>query len=471
MKTVPWEAVIALPLGFGLLAGTDRVPEPLMTKSQPITMFGMVPGVRMARMPSRESREPMHRLIPALSQAHGGQVPESDRDYPWLDLRPEVIITPFLKAFVTAGVEAIPFENGFPDPPLLIQFIRCRFHFRQDRMMDFFPKFMKATWDEAFLSNMLLRCREAYTALYARASELPGDEIGLELADEGRLRDGFVAFWNAFSYEFSLSFLIQAQGDDCIHPGLRAIVDRNKAALGSEAGAWRLPGLAELSAPVTPVLTAEYMQDLVDLNHTLVELGLTSVDEALAAVDQAADPRLQEAYERVRGRWFWMRERDIYYEPYDTPRSILNKALGVREIPALDYESNKARAEFALALHFDLARQFGSEERLVYAVKYGRALAIDRENHHIVWLRASYRLRKQLLEWERRLAPSVSLPSGFIFFMQPWEILDAVQALPVPIGAELRQRIRSRRAVYESEIQLTAGRQAERITYEEEDYY
>jgi phosphohistidine swiveling domain-containing protein len=467
----PPNASLAVPLGFGLLVGRDLSSTPDTFDPGMEGMFGMLPETRIAPMPPVTCREAMHRLVPVLSEVHGRQVPQSDQEYPWLDLRPEVIITPFLKALVTPGVEIIPFEMGFNDPPLHIQFIRCRFHFRQDTLMMFFPKLIRSTWDENFLSKMLKHCRESYILLEARSMSLPREEPDLKDSSVESLRDGFVAWWNAFTEFFSLSFFIQAQGDDCIFPELGTMVDRNIAMIGGQPHNWHMPGLTELSIPVTPVLTAEYMQDLMNLHLALESLQIKTPEVALQMIEGQTDPGLFETFERVRARWYWMRERDIYYEPYDDSRAILDKALSLRGISSPDYEVNKARQELALALHFDLARQLGTEEKLVYAVKYGRALTIDRENHHIVWLRTSYRLRKLLMEWERRLAQSNRMAPRFIFFMQPWEILDALAAIPEPIHEDLHTQIESRREVFERENQLKVENKTENIAFREPDYY
>jgi hypothetical protein len=434
-------------------------------------MFGMMPEIRMARMPARDRRNAMHRLIPALAQAHGGQVPLSDQEFPWLDLRPEVLITPFLKAFVTPGVEAVPFALGFDDPPLHIQFIRCRFHFRQDTLFNFFPKLMQATWDEGFLSVLLQRCRASYKQLEGLANSLPADDEALAQASSSALFEHFVAWWNAFTEFFSLSFFIQAQGDDCIFPALGMLAQANAALMGSNRPDWKIPTLADLSAPVIPVLTTEYLQDLLKLRQSLNSHGLEDLAAAEQAIEAVEQPELNAIFERVRDRWHWMRERDPYYDPYDTPAAILEKALSIRSTDPPDFETNQAQAELALALHFDLSRIMGTSEKLVYAIKYGRALAIDRENHHVVWLRASYRLRKLLLEWERQLRSQSPLHQKDIFFLQPWEILDAVAAQTHPIPAKLLSSLRNRRVAYEREIQLKAGRDSRLFPQPEEDYY
>jgi phosphohistidine swiveling domain-containing protein len=470
LQAAPQDAIVTIPLGFGrlIVSGPGRLPE---ASQGPGGVFGMMPEVRMARMPGPEHREAMHRLVPMLSQAHGGQVPTSDQAFPWLDLRSEVLITPFLKAFVTPGVEAIPYALGFDDPPLHVQFIRCRFHFRQDTLFGFLPKFMQATWDEGFLSSMLQRCRDSYVELERLAQALPGDEEALVQAENEKLSQDFVAWWNAFTDFFTLSFFIQAQGDDCVFPALDMMAKANAALLENGRPEWQIPDMVQLSAPVTPVLTAEYMQDLLALKQALQAQGVDNLTLAQQAMGLIDKPDLNTVFERVWRRWHWMRERDPYYDPYDTPAAILEKALAIRSAEPVDYDKNRSEAELALALHFDLARLMDSSEKLVYAVKYGRALAIDRENHHIVWLRASYRLRKLLLAWEGQLSQHTALQARDIFFMQPWEILAAVAAQPQPLPPELLQRIRNRRLAYEKEMRLKAGEESSLEPQPETDYY
>jgi hypothetical protein len=58
-----------------------------------------------------------------------------------------------------------------------------------------------------------------------------------------------------------------------------------------------------------------------------------------------------------------------------------------------------------------------------------------------------------------------------IFFLTPWEILDAVAARSQPMPEQLLARLRNRRVAYEREIQLKTGRESTRIPQSEEDYY
>ncbi len=471
LSHAPPQATLTIPLGLGFILNQPVSEPPAKPEPNPATMFGMVPEIRQAPFPAKVLREGLHELIPLLSDAHGGQVPDSDEQFPWMDLRPEIVITPFLKAFVTPAVESIPHLLGFDSSPLHVQFINCRFHFRQDTLFAFLPAFLQATWREAFLSDLLQRSRASYEVLEARSVALPVSEDGLE--QNGRLtpEEAFLNWWRAFCEFFALTFFIQAQGDDCVLPGLQAMVSDNVALLDNLDTSWRIPGSIDLTKPLSPVLTSNYIADLASFKELLDSLDLMDAATALSAIDSAEFPELNEGYERVRSRWFWMRERDPYYDPYDTTAAIVEKALGTGTANPQDHESNRRSSMLALALHYDLSRGRNECAKLVYGIKYGRALAIDRENHHIVWLKTSYRLRQLLLEWEGQLGAHSEIQHRDIFFLQPWEIIEAVSDLPRPMSNDLLAKVRNRRAAYEHEIQLKAGKGSTVTLQKEQDYY
>lgn len=456
-----------LPLAVGALAGSSPLLPP-SSEGGGGGLFGMRPHVRRAPMPPKWSRSAMWDLVPALAEVHENELPPDVDDNGWVDVRPEVPITPFLKALVTPGVETIPRAMRLAEYPLHVQFINCCFHFREDRLLDFFPKLMGATWDEAFLTDMLQRCRFSYEQLERRSEALPATEDELLAAGQDGTRRAFLAWWAAFTEFFSLSFFIQAQGDDCIFPGLAGIAEANREALGNRHLPWQLPTAADVSAPVSPVLTAEYMKDLAELGSALAAEGIYDLESAIIAV--SSDEDLAILYGRTHERWHWMRERDLYYEPYDSPRQILSKALGVSASDPVDYAMNRESSSLALSVHFDLARESRNSAKLLYAVKYSRALAIDRENHHIVWLRASYRLRRLLSLWERSIRQKAELEDRDIFFMQPWEILDSIEGRG-RIPSDLVRKIRNRRVAYEQAVQLKSAPDVQVTPDREVDYY
>lgn len=463
-----------VPLGAVRLAAA-RVPEVEAggEGGRPEGVFGRAPAVRMAAMPDPARRGAFQVLLPALAAAHAGRDPGLDRPHEWLDLRPEVAITPMLKSVVFAGMETIPAALGFRDlQPVYVKWIRCRFHFRRDTFGAVWMRLVEASWDAEFMTDLLARTRASYDRLEAAAAAFPRADSEWRAASAAQCTAWLLPWWRAFVDFFSLSFFIQAQGDDCMYPYAGEVVAENLARLARAGGEERTgPGVAELTAPTSPVLTAEYLADLARLRAALLAAGCADLGAAMAAVSGDGDAEARAVYEEHWRKWHWMRERDPYYEPYDRPQAILEKALGVGEARPPDYAANRSRALLALSLHFDLALGRGDPARLVHAVGFGHGLERDRENHHVVWLKASYPFRKLCLEWERRLREVSPLEAGDVFFLEIPEALAAVESLPRPLDEATLRRLRNRRRAYHQELRLKRGEAGGEKPEEEDDYY
>jgi len=87
-------------------------------------------------------------------------------------------------------------------------------------------------------------------------------------------------------------------------------------------------------------------------------------------------------------------------------------------IAVMPYELNLRRNMLALSLHFDLAHSKGRALGLNHAARFLHDLNVERENHHVLWLKYSYPLRQLAVEIERRLIAAGSLDKGDIFFLQ-----------------------------------------------------
>lgn len=454
---------LVLPLAAVGLAARQPEVESVETEAGKAGVFGRTPGVRVAPMPQAARRQATHALLPALAAAHRDGPPATNAAHEWLDLRPEVVISPMLKSLVAPGMELIPSALGFRDlPPLYVKWIQCRMHFRKDCFFGLWMRVRQATWERAFLADMLTRTRASYLRLEHAAACFPADAAGWRSAENAELAATFVQWWHAFTEFFSLSFLLQAQGDDCVYPWLQSQID----SLGERVSG--LPSLADLTAPTTPVLTANYLADLGRLRAALERTACPSVEAALAALAAPApSSELSEVFAQVRERWFWMRERDPYFPPYDTAEQILGKALKTQPAPLPDYLANTRRARLALAVLANHAPDAAALEQLIYAVGYGHSLVLERENHHVVWLRHSYPFRALCLEWERRLAEAGPWSSGDIFFLEAPEAMALVAALPTPPAVDIRARLRNRRAAYERETRLG---DEEQTVADEDDY-
>jgi hypothetical protein len=164
-----------------------------------------------------------------------------------------------------------------------------------------------------------------------------------------------------------------------------------------------------------------------------------------------------------------MRDRDLLFEPWDTPERVVDTALGTDPHPPPRYDANLARNRFALAVHTDLALDPGRRVVLQHGVRFLQDLNVERENHHVLWLKHSYPLRQLMLEIERRLAPHADLPPGSVFFLQAPELIAALQALPDLPSPDLVARAASRRRGYRHETHF--DRVDDTTLAEEDDYF
>jgi hypothetical protein len=106
---------------------------------------------------------------------------------------------------------------------------------------------------------------------------------------------------------------------------------------------------------------------------------------------------------------------------------------------------------------------------LNHAARFLHDLNVERENHHVLWLKYSYPLRQLAVEIERRLIAAGSLEKGDVFFLQAPELIDAARNLPAPLPSDLVAKVKNRRRGYLIEARLIAPDSAPATA--EDDYY
>src|SRR5207249_8298735 len=75
----------------------------------------------------------------------------------------------------------VPRVLGFRTvPPLHIKWIKCRYHFRSDTFAQVWQAIVRATWDTAFMADLMRRVRASYEQLREVLTLFP--ETGAELA-------------------------------------------------------------------------------------------------------------------------------------------------------------------------------------------------------------------------------------------------------------------------------------------------
>jgi hypothetical protein len=148
---------------------------------------------------------------------------------------------------------------------------------------------------------------------------------------------------------------------------------------------------------------------------------------------------------------------------------VIETALKTEPHAPAAYEANLRRNRLALSVHFDLAHASGRADGLNHAARFLHDLNVERENHHVLWLKFSYPLRRLFLELERRFIALGSLEAGDVFFLQAPELVEATRSLPAPLPAGLVSTVQNRRRAFHHEARLAPVDPSELVR--EDDYY
>ena len=310
------------------------------------------------------------------------------------------------------------------------------------------------------------------TASYDRLAEVvvlfPKTETELETISGDRMAALITAWWPRWVEFFALCWFIQAQGDDILFPFIDETVSHNLviSARLRPIGVW--PGPADFIAPTTPVLSGAYMADVARLRETLLATGVRTREEAESALDAGQHPAIAQHLAEHLRKWHWMRDRDLLFEPWDTRGRVIETALKTDPHAVMPYELNLRRNILALSFHFDLAHGSGRALGLNHAARFVHDLNVERENHHVLWLKYSYPLRQLVVEIERRLIASGSLEKGESSSCKPRSSLQP-RELPAPLSSDLVLKVKNRRRGYLIETRLIGSDSEPALP--EDDYY
>jgi phosphohistidine swiveling domain-containing protein len=459
------------------VANADRrvnlpvVAEAVEAATDTAKFFGHTPAVRRAAMPDPGWRGRWWSLLPEYGRFHQEfTTAEQLGDHDWLEIRPELVISPLLKSLVQPGFEMVPRAMGFSHlPPLYVKWIRCRYHFRADAFTAVWEAIVRATWNPAYMADLNRRVRRSYDQLGEVLVLFPAADGALRKLTEEQMVALLTSWWPRWVEFFALCWFIQAQGDDILYPFIEETVTANRTATGGSSGDVVWPSAADLVLPTTPVLSGDYMASVGRLRREMLESGLDTAEAAVAAVQRGEVPGLAEALDRHLADWHWMRDRDLLFEPWDTPQRVLETALGAGPHTPVPYEENLRRNLFGLGFHAGLARASGRHRALAYAVRNLHDLNVERENHHVLWLKYSYPLRRVFLELERRFIEQGHVEAGDIWYFEAPELIDLARALPEPPDEALVAKVRNRRRGFEHEARLTDGSASP--PHDEDDYY
>jgi phosphohistidine swiveling domain-containing protein len=468
-----------LSLGAAALVRAGGVPahgtvaQSLSSALDTLKFFGHQPGVRVTGMPDPSIRGTWWARLPEYARYHAefGTTAQQG-EFEWLEVRPELVISALLKSLVQPGFEMAPRVLGFTGvAPMHIKWIRCRYHFRADTFATVWQEIVRHSYDQAWMADLMRRVRWSYRYLEEVLRLFPATDDDLAAITGERIVSLLTAWWPRWIEFFSLCWFIQAQGDDIAYPFVQETVEANLAAVGAAPQGRTWPSGADFIAPTTPVMSGAYMADVGTLREMLLAAGLRSKADAEAALARGEHPAIAAQVQEHLRTWHWMRDRDLLFEPWDTPARVIETALKTEPHALSPYEANLRRNLLALSFHTDLALLQDPERAVAlnHHARFLHDLNVERENHHILWLKYSYPLRRLFLEVERRLVVAGSLDPGDVFFLQAPELLDAAANLPSGLPDDLVARVKNRRAGFEFEARLAPEGSAEADP--EDDYY
>ena len=436
-----------------------------------LKFFGHQPAVRHTGMPSPVARRTWWDVLPEYARFHAEASTRAEAgEFDWLEVRPELVISAMLKSLVQPGFEMVPRVMGFPGrPPLHVKWIRCRYHFRADAFAQVWEAIVDATWDEAYMADLLNRVRASYDRLAEVLVLFPETDAGFQALTGKEIVALVTSWWPRWIELFALSWFIQAQGDDILYPFIDRVVANNLLLVEDTNSNLSWPRVTDLLAPTTPVLSGDYMGAVGVLRQTLLASDLTSVEEAMAALEGDDNPNLAALVAEHLSNWHWMRDRDLLFQPWDTAHRVIETALRTEPHKPPQYAENRKRNLTALSMHADLAEDSGLAVLLNHAVRFFHDMSVERENHHVLWLKYSYPLRRLFLEVERRLVATGSIDPGDIWFMQVPELLFVVGDLSRPLDHALVDRVKNRRRGFEFEAKLTSPQSPPTVF--EDDYF
>ena len=470
----------AVPLGYASVtctgAATTRqkiggMDEAEAAALDTIKFFGHKPGSKITTMPAPESRSRWWALLPEYERFHREfATAATTGEFEWLEVRPELVISALLKSLVQPGFEMVPRVLGFRNiPPLHIKWVKCRYHFRSDTFALVWQSIVRSTWNEAFMADYMRRIRASYDRLAEVLPLFPKTDAELNSISGDRMVALITSWWPRWVEFFALCWFIQAQGDDILFPFIDETVNHNLSFVGSPPADRAWPGPADFIAPTTPVLSGAYMADVAMLRDTLLATGLRTREEAESALDAGQHPAIAQSLAEHLRKWHWMRDRDLLFEPWDTRGRVIETALKTDPHAVMPYEHNLQRNMLALSFHFDLAQSSERALGLNHAARFVHDLNVERENHHVLWLKYSYPLRQLAVEIERRLIAAGSLDKGDIFFLQAPELIAAARNLPAPLPSDLVSKVKNRRRGYLIEARLVGSDTEPALP--EDDYY
>lgn len=372
----------------------------------------------------------------------------------WANIRPEIVNTPLTKSLIVQGVEKIPYIFNYKDlGPLYTKWKNCRMFIDINKLDDIRYK-LSCNYIKNIHSFLeyIGQLHKSYNKWDYQTHKVK-KEIVKNRNDIKSLINHFKSLWKIHEDFFALCFLIQTIGDDIIWPKIQSLLSEVYKIIDvKDNHTISLQMTRILASPPEKTLSRLYLEDLMNLKKEKKNINTAN----LKHWDLILKNHLE--------KWHWVRDRDLYYPPINTPEKVelLIERMEFYEPISNNFWHDVIENNTRLLTHFNLSDWF------VDMIFIGNYLHIERENHHLIWVK-NVDLMRDIIS---RIGDYLQIQNLIetkddVFFIQLPEILKAIEDNNYSLINKDLIENRKKAFMHESKSQKIEKNQI----YREIDYY
>jgi phosphohistidine swiveling domain-containing protein len=385
----------------------------------------------------------------------------SKKSFTWLNIRPEIPLSAYLVSQLIRGFETPPYYLGFPEFGMIYtKHVKGRTCFRKDKVDSFMPMYKeKVHTDDWFNHKYLIKLHENYLEWDKITDKIFSQVDEFSKLSSSEIVSIYERWWKVHEEFFGLCFYIQSMGDDFFWPRVKEIIETNIRRYEQDETIGLSRYTQSLSLPTENVLSASYFKDLSKIYYGFKKLSIDSknIQEIMGEAKSSENgKRWLKELSTFKDNWGWMRDRDLFFDPLDNNERIINLLLKQTAMHDVESESNFHKNRLTILKIMDeqyfLSKEGNYDKEFLKYLLLGRQFQIERENHHIIWIRNTGAIRLLLLEIADRLInKGIIKEYKEIFFIQIPEIFDLLNNNDIP---EIEELIKNRKNVFYNEMKL-----------------
>ena len=381
--------------------------------------------------------------------------------FEWVIPRAEVINTPFTGSLIVQAIEKIPYFLGFEKIGPLYSQVKDDglLYLRLDKTKDVVALLADKilSRDERFFSWYKMALHRSYLKLQEASKKFTEVIKNMSLnPNKSELLTGinhFKIWWGVHEEFFALTFFIQSMGDDIIWPQIEKMI-KSTNVNSSEVTEY----LTTVSLPTEDTFSTKFFNDvstfIKNLSPMVKDVIFSNMEynNIIRILDSLGDSSIRYELKNLSDKWWWMRDRDLYFEPLMDEEGLLRfiiKYFSKDHTKKRTLEENRKLLDTCLITLESKLKGRWSEFK--FYLELGRFLHTERDNHHIFWLRDVAPVREYFARVGKYLNKEGHLKHHKdVFFLQIPEIIELLENG----NSKATERIKPRMEKYVSATQI-----------------